>query len=428
MREVKEIQMILEDPEFSWHILEGDCETWLVLRGRKRLPDCEINGITQIALERFDWEIAAEAARRALLQGELGFRVSCGIVRLDTLRAHCSARAEEEALARELMLRADRCGFPAYQPEACAAACATLFADRLLDARDIRSMDEDESEEKKEEESETELSEAVVFVLPWRAWLNGEGERQKPRLVKVHVAQTGFGSLLLEAVIRLETRVGDGTQIKPEAGTCEAAFGEKGEQHRFLLEDERVLGLKERDAERIIEVEEIVGLTETPVYTTLNQKQSGAFCLLDSYIKLGVIFITPRKAEERILVAGALLREEKSLAGRLLPPAPPVLIGLTRQARNIVMAPGNKLLWRSETICSLDYEMHTEKDKTEKDKTEKNLHKKDINKTEAAPATSVTPLPLLSLSPLSRPKPGEKYLRKAAARKTDGLYVISVRK
>ncbi len=384
MRNVKQIELTLENPDYSWHIAESDGETWVILRDKKKLDACLITEITDICLERFSWEVFLQEKEKRLYKGTLGLRVRCGMSCMSDLSPVVSDAADEEALSRELFLPTKKQSFPQYQRK---EEASTLFADLLLDSLEaVMSPDEDNKS-------------GIVIDIPWQAWLYGDGKELDPKLVKVHVAQTGLCSILLEAVIKLEVQ-----KVEPSCEPSEKNIS-------LLLKDEKLLQLKDK------EIGEVVGIADRTAFHASYRYHGLDNVILETMKKMSVIFVSPLIAQERIMVASATAREHKEITARQLPSVQPVYFKILRKSRKIERSDSSKVFYRDELFYTLDYETTQEVSADEAC-----FEKEDI-------PVSAAVIPI----PLERQRPGEKYLKKskqtkAIKNKSSSTIVISLRK
>ena len=384
MRDIKQIELTLESPDYSWHIAESDRETWVILRNKKRLEACLITAITGITLERFTWDIFLQEKEKRLYKGMLSLFIKCAITNMSDIRSAFPDAAYEEGLSRELFIRAEKASFPQYQRK---EGHSRLFADVLLDGAETRGF------------TKEEMDIGIMIDAPWQAWLYGEGKTVEPELIKVHATQTGLSSVLLEAVIKLEVHKEEVLTNPTRTNTS------------FIMKDETILNIKDN------EIDEVIGIAERTAFYANYHRPGAENIILESFKKTSVIYISPQTAQERIMVASVISREQKEITSHHLPSVCPVGFQLSKRSRKIVRDFTKKVVYQNEVLYTLDYETKKE-----------DITEEVIPKLESMSAVSaVIPMPLV------RQKPGEKYFKKSGLSKTakdksKGIYVISLKK
>ena len=108
MGEKKQVDLTIENKDYSRHIAAGDGETWVVVREKKRVEAAEITEITGISPDKFTWDVYLQETKRRLYKGTLGLHIKWGLKRMSEIRPVLSDAAYDEARCRQLFSSAAR--------------------------------------------------------------------------------------------------------------------------------------------------------------------------------------------------------------------------------------------------------------------------------------------------------------------------------
>lgn len=181
-----------ESYSYPWQVLEADNETWIIVRWKERVSSKPLSKVCGVALDNFSWDVVYQDGGKCFYGGEIAFEANYQEEDFPVNITGIAEAGKEEALFRELLFTGRRIAIDSSKKRK-DGVCGTSFSELLL-----------EGEELKEEVSSSAEEKTWKFCTSWRAWLKGKGENEEPVLQKVHVAQVGLYTLLVEAIIKLE--------------------------------------------------------------------------------------------------------------------------------------------------------------------------------------------------------------------------------
>ncbi|MCR4440686.1 MAG: hypothetical protein QHH10_00110 [Peptococcaceae bacterium] len=374
---IEKCEMVLEKPGYPWQVVQGDGVTWLFLRRKKRIEEKRINGLDRFLLEQFSWDIPAKKEKEIIYTGNLALSVYFSAKEVSAEGIPLLEAEEDEHLCRELF-----------------AGCNKLSGKQNLpplefkDETSFPSILFDEIEEASNNQEISCGTGCWKIELPWRAGLAGEGEGTPPRLVKLHLAQVGLSTLLLEAAIKLETSPEPGNDHQPERKYLPVPR----KKAIFQLKDEEIM--------------EVLGITQQRgFYSTLVDAESQSVTI-KNLLKTTAVFITSRKGGERFLAASHVCAEENKLPGFSTPEFPPISHSWRMDFLKTIKMNADKIICETGVMWFVNYESPKMSTKTKevsawtaKRLTEKAEQKDVIQK--------------------NRKKPGEKWMRKTASPQRD---------
>jgi hypothetical protein len=349
-------------PGYPWQIAAGDGETWIILRHKARLPVTQIAQLKNITMKDFNWRIFTKALSKTLFQGTVSLTVQ-----YSEAQHHGEELPREtwvdEHLARESFIKDETVtGKNIVRKD---SRVKTAFSSILLDKNMLNTGNESPSE-----------GEGIWHLeLPWQAWLYGTGKHQNPQVEKVHIAQVGLNTLLLEILIHLTAN--------NELDLLNTQLLEYG----LLPREELIFKIEGQEIEQILGVT-VQRVFHQPVYDLESKKLQ-----LRNFKEVDIIFISAEKGGERILTASRLMEEMQVIPFWPRDWKRPVDFGLFNKWLGLVKVAADQILFQGDYLWfvrSIE-EMGTEKITALEEKRKNTL---------------------VAALPPPRKKPGEKWLKK----------------
>jgi hypothetical protein len=352
--------LIPEKPCYPWQVLEADGETWLIVRWREKVSTHPLRQIDGVFGEEFSWDLVYNTAEKCFYRGEIAFQVTYKEFESKQKKIEVKEPWQEEYLFKESLF-AERKKKKTIFQERENRIKETSFSTLLLNHVEFNQG----------QDSVVAESKIWKVVLPWRCWLRGKGINEQPVLKKVHVAQVGLYTLLLEALIKFERK----------------------EELDFTGEQRVTSVVPEETMFRITEgsVQEVVGLViERALGRCFYDARSQSLFL--SYLKKPfLIYVSSQKGGERFLIASNVEKDLiriKGYADSLYP------VGVEIRTREVKLglAGEKKVFYQSKNFYSVQRELAQEKGVVHIEKSE--------------------PVMKEVAQPIKRSKPGEKWLKK----------------
>lgn len=353
---------------YPWQSVEGEGETWVILRARKKFDGLLIDEINRIFIEKFIWEKALDRSGKQLIKGSIALGVVFSGHHPGEEKKEFEGAEIEESLYRQLLINSQ--SIESKSSGNRAEDNDTQFTGLLLDG-DAVALGPDYAKEKGERD--------WFLELPWQAWICGSPGEKEVKISKIHASQLGINTLLIEVLLRLN----DLESIRPEDYGKEGFMAGYQEEWSLEVEGEPV--------------SEVLGLTvERGFYDSSADKKSQSL-YLDNCKKLTVIFISERKACERFLTAFCVTRESHNLSMADLPPVQPLSYQFYKRLQKFIKIDFHKIITRLEYYWRVIYESENLPETVAENPQEK------IPVSTTQENTSL---------PVPRKRPGERWLQK----------------
>lgn len=270
-------------PGYPWQIVEGDGVTWVILRQKKKLQGKEIQLLGDVFLDGFTWSSAESNGEKHFYQGNVAVSVCYAAQEATEEDPAWVDIAAEEEHCRELFL-SDTKSKTTKNPSEHKREL-TSFPSLLLN--EIKAGT-------KRPEGEQEV---WKLNMPWQAWLAGKEPARDPVIQKVHLAQVGLSSLLLEVLIKLEARE---PLVLVDNKNCKYLLAKKKEMVYQLGEEE---------------IKEVIGIAQNRAFFTGTADLFGRNLHVSNSLKTTLVFISAFAGGERILTASHISNEEHCFTG-----------------------------------------------------------------------------------------------------------------
>ncbi|MDD2212433.1 MAG: hypothetical protein PHS83_05735 [Clostridia bacterium] len=357
-----------EKPGYPWQVLEADGETWLIVRRKEKVSAHPLSEVSGVSLKKFAWTLVYENAEKCFYRGEIAFQVNYQEMESTPEKTEAQDPWMEEYLFNELLLTEKKEeGFLSLEENPLSLkeenrVVETAFSTLLLDGAELDGG---------QDSPPLVGNKTWEVVLPWRSWLRGKGTNKPPLLKKVHVAQIGLSTLLLEALIKLERK----------------------EEFDFAKEEDPLTVVAEETIFEITQdsVCEIMGLSTERGLGKCSY-EARCECLLLQYLKkISLVYVSSYQGGERLSLASSVGEESirmKNCAESLYP------VGVTSGSEQVKwgLIGENKIFSQSKSFCKIQRELEEEKG-------------------EVIPESS-KPVIKEALPFIKRNKPGEKWLKK----------------
>lgn len=344
---------------YPWQVVEGEGESWVILRCKCRLDLKEIVELQGISLEYFDWVIGIEQGNNHLYQGKIGLNIYYRERDFFEIDKEFGESDEEEGLIRESII------IDSSNKE-------VSLKEKIDYSSDFASIIVDKDDFAKQEGEK--LSETKIWnvEMPWQAWLNGMGQDREPTVEKVHAAQVGLSSLLVEVLIKLE-------KIKEsplKTVDDDDVIFKNTEELYFNIQEEKIV--------------EIAGLhTQGAFFTTYfnNNKQ----LTLENLKKFNLVFISEPTGGERFWVASHIMEEKSINNGTRILQLQPADYQCYKKKYKLILYDDHTIIWKAEYIIRAIFAENVKSTWTPQIELPKTVEVKE---------------------PIPRRKPGEKWLKK----------------
>lgn len=364
----KQVTLELDALGAPWQTVEGDCESWIILR-RKIVVQKEITMLKGVSGLESSWEILYQEEEKRLYSGSIALNLYYQGISVEEVAQNFSEADEEESLCRELLILPEK---KIEFPQQTGPEELSHFPSLLTDKTEFEQLNPDQEQ----------ADEAVRVEIPWQTWVFGKGKETSPQIVKIHLAQIGLHTFLLEVLMQIELETEMVTKKMPQEGFA------------LTPKEEMLLMLPEENAEQIM------GVTIQRAICKSRGEADSKILIMESLQKTSVIFISKNRGRERFLTASVIQTERNRIPLASLPLVQPVHYHFYKQGFNYLQLDDNKILCKSQSLWGVDFLLPQEKRAHES-------KAKDMDK--APPLAAAEMAPLI----MARPKPGEKWFKKS---------------
>lgn len=344
-----------EKPCYPWQILEVEGETWLIVRWQEKVSTSPLQQINSVCGEEFTWDLIYDTAEKCFYRGKIVFQVSYQELAGQAKSLDVKEPWREEHLFNESLLRGKKQQKTFEERED--RNKGTGFSSLLLNQAEFN---------KQQKLGETG-SKVWQVVLPWRCWLKGKGENEQPVLKKVHVAQVGLYTLLLEALIKLERK-----EEKRQSGTS-------------VMVEETMFEITEDS------VEEVIGLVMDRAWRRCFYDPRRKSLILSFLKKPFLIYLSTQKGGERFLIASNV-KEELIEVKDYAEPLYPMEVEIRTEKVKLGLVSKKRIFYQGKNFYRVYQELALGKED-------------DLAKKAQSEIKEVS-------GPAKRSKPGEKWLKK----------------
>lgn len=343
---------------YPWQVVEGDGESWVILRCKCKLTLKEVMELHGATLEDFAWKVSLEQGENHLYQGKIALNIYYNSKSFFAIDKEFAESDEEEDLIRTSIINEE-------------SSKEVNFREETEYSSDFASIIVDKEELTKKEEEDFSSAEVWNVEIPWQAWLHGMGQDREPLVEKVHVAQVGLSSLLVEALIKLEKK-----QDPLKSSDDNEIIFKNTEELYFTIQEEKIA--------------EIGGLhTVGSFFTTYFN--SNKQLTLENLKKINLVFISDITGGERFWVASHIIEEKNILnLGENLQ-VQPADFQCYKKKLKLILYDDHTVIWKAEYMIRAMFA--------------ENMRSMNIVQ-EEAPKTVETK------EPVPRKRPGEKWLKK----------------
>lgn len=321
----QEIELKPENPAKLWQVIEGDGQTWVILRRRIYLPDHRITELGELILEGNSWEVLKDAESRVLYRGSLKLKAYYRSKKICDLEFNCREAVYDEHQVWELLAATKgQYLLPPPQSASKTAALGSAFLSRLYEELNTEPPLDDSKMSHWEME------------IPWQAGLEDRGLPKKPEIIAAHLGQTGIGTLLCEVLICLIAEEKQEVKVK------------NPEIHTFLAGEEVVLNFP------LGRMDKVLGSAVKRAFYQLKSGKETSINL--TYLtKVGLIYICPEPGGERFLTAWSLIPGNLDLPVRCLPAFAPGRVMIENIKVTTVLTNEKKALFKEQFMISIGH-------------------------------------------------------------------------
>lgn len=365
MRQEQAIGLLPEKGGYPWQILEADGETWLIMRWKEKIATNPIEQLVSVVLEDFSWELAYEEGEKRFFSGIIGFKTNYRESGSELKKFVVKEPWREEADFRDFLAREKGRGFSlSFKKEE--RVEKSSFPSLLLDGQDLGRGD-----------LLSAKNEDWEVRAPWHCWVRGTTGSIKPVCLKVHIAQVGLYTLLLEAIIKL------GSENEENKDKMDPGF--------VKMEEQGSIWKVEGDSPG-----EILGMSVQRAFPRFSYNASDEQLLFENLKRLSLVYLSSLEGGERFFVA-AYTGEEKIVLENDAQPLCPVEFTIKRAEQpELALVGENQLVYREKECYCLQKELSGKKERP-------------VNE-------GVKPINKEKLVPPKRNKPGDKWLKKGEVR------------
>lgn len=375
----QEVQLYTDPALYPWQVVEGDGETWILMRQKIKVVNKEIVQIQDVFLEDFSWEVLIKEKERSLYKGVIKLGVFCQLQAIEKEYDGVLHISSEESCSRELFLKDERIRSKERQEE----NEENQFSSLLLEA--LSTKQKEETGEEKEN---------LYLQYHWQAWLKGVGNTEEvPKIVKVHAAQIGLKTVLVEVLVNLRKANNNNEIDKLLQKEVSDNFSLVREEIIFHIDDD---------------IQEVVGICSQRGFYRCLVEQLAREIIISDLNYFTIFYVSPHKGAERLLLASGTLAERIRMASKTLPQVTPVHYEIRNKWVNPLLMDKNRIMTKNEYLMLINHEV--------------------INIEQKSDQAQVIPLlPKLVV----RNKPGEKYMKKnqkKVSQQQNSTYSISFTK
>lgn len=362
----------LTKPGYPWQVIEGDGVTWLILRQKNKLVNKEIKTLEGVYLDRFSWTLQEKNRGEYIYSGDLKLSVRYRAGQIDGNNVEFIDEGEDEVLCREAILAPDKSQHKSQKDNPIYSLFPSLLFHKVDQIKNTNEVFADDH---------------WNLSIPWQANLHCSGQGKEPRIAKVHLAQIGLSTILIEVLLEFaaDERI---PGIEIQSG-----------DYSLVFQGEKVLTIDDDDIQEVLGVVQQRGL-----YRGLADSEEKSFLLINS-LCTSIIYISAICGGERILTASCVNKEETKLTGISSLLFPPVGYYQTGQEIKYNLADKRKLVCRYKQKCELMQKYIESKDdlitnSLNEEYNQKNKKQEDFTK-------------------IIRKKPCEKWIKKAEPNKDE---------
>lgn len=361
----KAVELQTVDPAYPWQSLVGDGCTLVILRQKIKTQE-GIGNLSGVVKEEFNWSLFTPDKDNRLYKGNIKFEVS--FKEAETENLYLAADEDEHIFYTKLDQPSVSLGAGDNRIEA-----PTVFPSLIF------------TELTGEKQPETADTRKYSAEIPWQVWLYGSGQEKEPQLIKVHLAQVGLKTLLLEVVLRLET-------------------GEQPDLQK-IRKEELVITLQGAS------IMEIIGLGAQRFLYDCRRDPTGQNLIIENMKRIWLVYVHEQPGGERLLAASFIIKEKNKIPFSPLPPVQPAHCVLSDQGVEYVLVDADKILYKAAISSLIKL---TEQKSEEQETGEEEPNQSNTIQRSTVAVSSLQPSPssgqVVTLQP--RPKPGEKWLKK----------------
>lgn len=356
---------------YPWQILEADGETWLIMRWKEKIATNPIKQLVSVVLEDFSWELAYEEGEKQFFSGVMGFKTNYQESGSELKKFTVKEPWREEASFRDFLAteKGRGCSLSFKKEE---RVEKSSFVSLLLDRQDLGQAAPSSPENK-----------GWKVQSPWHCWVRGAAGSVKPVCLKVHVAQVGLYTLLLEVIIKLE----------PENEENK----DKGKKDKSFVEMERKNSVWKVEGDF---PSEVLGMSVERAFPRFSYNARDEKLLFENLKRLSLVYISTLEGGERFFVA-THTGEEKIVLANDAKPLYPVEFTIKRAEQPELALVGEKQIVYHERDC---YCLQME------------LQKKLLKEKAEMVNEVIKPISKEIFVSPKRNKPGERWLKKGEVR------------
>lgn len=325
LKKEAKLSLFPEKCVYPWQILEADGETWLIMRWCEKVATIPIVHLSSVILDNFCWELAYQEGNKKFFVGDIELKT---VYQVENIGQNFCADEEaclEEMICEELLpIKWSKGLGEAEKKNQDDLTAHSSFPSLLLAGEELKcsrlNRDHANIETKLNEEQE-EANKTWQIQSPWRCGVKNTTGNIKPVCLKVHLAQVGLYTLLLEVLIKLKT---------------EPIEGQVNKQIQFP-EQEYILQVKDDSPA------EVWGVAVDRAFPRFAYHAKGKNFSLQYLKRLSLIYLSSREGGERFMIASGL--EEKTLLfeeREYSEPLYPVSFALSREKSEVVLV-GDKI-------------------------------------------------------------------------------------
>jgi len=362
----------IERPAEPWQVVEGEGQTWIILRSKLTVPHQEITALGPLALDSFISELVESKGERGFYRGRIKLRAYYQSRDYCLAERECLPAVYDEHLAREQL--ADPVQYPVSVnlPE---TAASSIFLSRLCEEipRNVDGKDYTPWQ----------------LEIPWQGWLWGGNAGATPKIVFAHLGQVGLETLLCEVLISLAAPGNEKSIPETLASNC------------FLATDEVVFNLGKPG------ISKLLGSAVQRAFYQLRPERK-AQLTLEYLTKVYLVFVSSQAGGERILVASASIPASLQLSLHQYPSLPLYVKKMESQKLMLALAGERKVVMKEQKLIHLG--------DGRPDPAEQGSEALAASAAAPAPAASIVAEDLQPVIIRPRPRPGERWQKK----KTEG--------
>lgn len=351
------LEMKLEENTMPWQIVEGDNETWVILRRRVSLAPNAIQEISGSSIDFSKWTVFETAGEGTVCKGNLGLVITYKLQKESGPLRLSNAGGTGEALFQDYFQQGVSLEPQKWQqgPGEYSSAFTSLLV-------------------KDPYQKGVGSGEEVHLDLPWQVRIRSARKISEPEAVLIHLFQEGISTILVEAVLKLNHE------------TTKPRIVEKNKH--YLTAEEGVAVIQDD------RIQEAIALVVKRSFKNIDCGVAGRVLRVRAVARYTLVYLSQNVGGPRIQAAYCLKEEENIYKPHSLPPYLPANQRYYNSSSLLTKIDSQKAAYKFETFLEITNDLLSPEEKPQ-----------------LFQEPSLPPKPI-TVSCKTRKRPGEKWFKK----------------